>query len=98
MTNDDERGGRGVKNAENLMTSYVNDPYNGNHSYKVSKLLTGILQCYCSNLHYFKSFKTEARVCRNDGRFTDHDFQTLQFLPKSKLRSYYKRHSDCLLW
>ena len=26
MTNDDERGGRGVKNAENLMTSYVNDP------------------------------------------------------------------------
>ena len=27
MTNDDERGGRGVKNAENLMTSYVNDPY-----------------------------------------------------------------------
>ena len=21
------RGGRGVKNAENLMTSYVNDPY-----------------------------------------------------------------------
>ena len=27
MTNDD-RGG-GVKNAENLMTSYVNDPYEG---------------------------------------------------------------------
>ena len=26
MTNDDERGGRGVKNAQNLMTSYVNDP------------------------------------------------------------------------
>ena len=26
MTNDDERG-RGGKNAENLMTSYVNDPY-----------------------------------------------------------------------
>ena len=26
MTNDDERGGGG-KNAENLMTSYVNDPY-----------------------------------------------------------------------
>ena len=27
MTNDDERG-EGVKNAENLMTSYVNDPLN----------------------------------------------------------------------
>ena len=26
MTNDDERGGRGVKNAQILMTSYVNDP------------------------------------------------------------------------
>ena len=27
MTNDDERGGgEGVKNAQNLMTSYVNDP------------------------------------------------------------------------
>ena len=26
MTNDDERGGGGVKNAQNLMTSYVNDP------------------------------------------------------------------------
>ena len=26
MTNDDQRGGRGVKNAQNLMTSYVNDP------------------------------------------------------------------------
>ena len=28
MTNDDERGpgGRGVKNAQNLMTSYVNNP------------------------------------------------------------------------
>ena len=25
MTNDDERG-EGVKNAQNLMTSYVNDP------------------------------------------------------------------------
>ena len=25
MMNDDERG-RGIKNAENLMTSYVNDP------------------------------------------------------------------------
>jgi len=26
MTIDDKRGGRGVKNAEKLMTSYVNDP------------------------------------------------------------------------
>ena len=26
MTIDDERGGRGVKNAQILMTSYVNDP------------------------------------------------------------------------
>ena len=26
MMNDDERGGEGVKNAQNLMTSYVNDP------------------------------------------------------------------------
>ena len=32
MTNDDERGGRGVKNAENLMTSYVNDPLSSKHS------------------------------------------------------------------
>ena len=29
MTNDDERG-EGGKNAENMMTSYVNDPLKGN--------------------------------------------------------------------
>ena len=36
MTNDDERGGGGVKNAQNLMTSYVNDPlcgFSSDHSH-----------------------------------------------------------------
>ena len=38
MTNDDERG-EGVKNAQNLVTSYVNDPLlpNGIRFFKKSK-------------------------------------------------------------
>ena len=41
MTNDDERGEGGVKNAQNLMTLYVNDPlvpsmYSGN-VYQITK-------------------------------------------------------------
>ena len=53
MTNDDERGGRGVKNAQNLMTSYVNDPLACIYeplvpiscNFPPGKLLKSFLQC-----------------------------------------------------
>ena len=43
MTNDDERGGGGVKNAQNLMTSYVNDPLVTNIKQKTTWVLLATL-------------------------------------------------------